>query len=143
MLRDLDDLQAQYHGLMRIRRRYFPVSRTDLDGWEKVITAVEMARSLGRYEAAHRLMVEDDGVSWEDKVSNLADLIDIDAGEIDEAILEERFGQQLAKDLTAGPEQYGVTASPYLMINGTAFVAEYSPDAIRSRIEEIILEAAI
>ena len=143
LLRDLDLINSEFGSMVRVRRRYFPVDPQDLGEWRRAICALEMSRPLGKYEIAHQFLVRDDGLSWEKKMNRFSQETGVTVEAVEQALSEQRYEAQIRKDLTAGPTQYGVTGSPYLMINGSVLPAGHSFPAIRAGVVEVLLLASL
>ncbi len=143
LLRTLDRLKKSYDPLIRVRRRYFPADRNRLDGWRQTINAIEIARAAGHYEAAHRLLVETDSNRWQQAIERMPENLGLDPENFGKGIAESRYEQQIRKDLTAAPTQYGVTRSPSLRINEVVIEEGFCLETIADRIERAILEAAM
>ena len=142
LLRTLDRLEARYRPLLRVRRRYYPADRNTLDGWRRTINALEIARAAGRYEAAHRLLVDEEGGSWRKKLATMPQRLGLDAEDFERGLEESRYEQQIRKDLTAAPTQYAVTRSPSLRLNEVTIEAGLELETLADRIERMILEMA-
>ncbi len=142
LLRTLDHLKTRYGPLLRVRRRYFPADLADLDGWRRTINAIEIARAAGHYEAAHRLLLDENGKGWEQKLSSMPEVLGLDREDFEQGLAGSRYEQQIAKDLTAGPFQYEVTRSPSLRINTDVFEEGFDLRKVTERIERAILERA-
>ncbi len=143
LLQTLDQLKRRYEPLIRVRRRYFPADGNSLDGWRQTINAIEIARAAGHYEAAHRLLVETKGDRWQKVVSQMPEVLGLDRDDFRRGIAQSRYEQQIRKDLTAGPTQYGVTRSPSLRINEVLIEEGLSLETIAEQIERAILAAAM
>lgn len=142
LLRTLDRLKPRYGSLLRVRRRYFPVNPNDLGGWRRTINAIEMARSAGHYESAHRLLLDENGMDWQQKLAIMPEVLDLDSKDFEQGLAESRYEQQIQKDLTAAPTQFQVGRSPSLRVNGIVFEEGLGIKKLTEHIERAILETA-
>ena len=139
-LRALDTLAVHYGDLIRIRRRYFPTSPNDLEGWSRTIRALEVARAQGQWKAAHDCLVRAGSGDWRARLEALPDAAGLDPQDLHRADSEQEFSAQIRKDLTAGPSQYGVRAAPTIEVAGRAFSTPLDAEALTRHLEKLILD---
>ena len=73
----------------------------------------------------------------------MPEVLGLDRDDFRRGIALSRYEQQILKDLTAGPTQYGVTRSPSLRINEVLIEEGLSFETIAQQIEQAILAAAL
>jgi len=140
LLRRLDRLERRYGGAFRARRRYFPADPPALDAWRESINAVEVARAAGRWRGAHAFLIAKDGPATAERIARLPDLLGLRPAEFEAAIAQSRFERQIRTDLTAAPQQYGVSASPSLQFAGDSPLQRIDIESLAHAIERRILE---
>jgi len=143
LVRVLDAVEVRYGALLRVRRRYLPADDADPAAFRAAVNALEVARAAGRYERAHRLLIEAGDAPAADRLRRLVAALELDAADVEAAIRESRFEAQIRKDLTAGPQQYGVASSPALQLDRGSYSGELTLEAISRAVEELILARSL
>jgi len=143
LLRLLDKLRKRHGRSIRVLRRYFPADIEKIKGWKDTINAVEIARAAGRYDAAHQLLIRNDGRSWIQKIRRLPGLLGLDRDDFERGIDDSRFEAQIRKDITAAHTQYGVTESPTLEVDGESYEGNLSLEALSEWVKNIIIKKSL
>jgi serine protease Do len=144
LLRALDGVEARYGSLFRVRRRYFPASPQALGAFREAINTVEVARAAGHYERAHALMIAAGDAPVRKRLQGLIATLGLRKGDVEAAVGKSRFEAQISKDLTAGPQQFGVTGSPFLQFRDrTPYMGKPTLEEISKLVEKRILAGSL
>jgi len=139
----LKKIEKNYQPFIRIHYRHFPKSNESSFVWKELVNAIETLRVSGHKEKFIDALIKNEGTSWDKIFEKTFDKKTDEYVNVNLAIKEKLFNNQIKKDLADGEYNYFINHSPAIFMNSHINATQFDIKDLPKEIKKLLLKHSL